>query len=132
MAGKPLFIVLCSGEHEKVQLAAMTASVGAVSDRTVHIFVSMDALSVFVKGQTPEQRYHGGALSKEFLEKKVPDAIELFRQGKELGEMTVHACSMMLDIKGWELDDLEDDLFDGPMGLTKFLADAEEGQIMTL
>ena len=42
------------------------------------------------------------------------------------------ACSMALDVKGWELDALEDGLFDGPLGLTKFLSDAEDGQFVTL
>ncbi len=44
MAAQPLFIVLCSGEHEKLQMAAMMASVGAVSERPVQLFVSMNAL----------------------------------------------------------------------------------------
>ena len=28
MAANPLYIMLCSGEHEKLQMAAMIASVG--------------------------------------------------------------------------------------------------------
>ena len=28
MASNPLFILLCSGEHEKLQMAAMMASIG--------------------------------------------------------------------------------------------------------
>jgi hypothetical protein len=38
MASNPLYIVLCSGEHEKVQMAAMMVSVGAVSERPVLAF----------------------------------------------------------------------------------------------
>ena len=44
MAGAPLYILVCSGEHEKLQMAAMMASVGAVSERPVEVFVSMNAL----------------------------------------------------------------------------------------
>ncbi len=33
MASNALYILLCSGEHEKLQMAAMIASVGAVSER---------------------------------------------------------------------------------------------------
>ena len=65
-------------------------------------------------------------------EKKAPDAVELFQQGKMLGEMKMHACSMALDITEWSEDELVDDLFDEPLGLTKFLADAEAGQIVVL
>ena len=63
-------------------------------------------------------------------QRKVPDAIELFGQGKMLGEMKVYACSMAMDVAKIELDDLVEDLIDGAGGLTKFLADAESGQLI--
>ena len=52
MASNPLYILLCSGEHEKIQMAAMMASVGAVSERPVEVFVSMNAVLAFAKGAT--------------------------------------------------------------------------------
>ena len=132
MASAPLYILLCSGEHEKIQMAAMMASVGAVSERPVEVFVSMNAILAFEKGKKPDERYRGGAFSKLLKEKRAPDAVALFGQGKELGDLKMWACSMALDVKGWEMDALEDGLFDGPMGLTKFLSDAENGQFVTL
>lgn len=132
MANEPLYILLCSGEHEKIQMAAMMASVGAVSERPVEVFVSMNAVLAFAKGATPEERYCGGAFSDLLKAKHAPDAITLFRQGKELGDLKMWACSMALDVQGWELDKLEEDLFDGALGLTKFLSDAENGQLITL
>jgi peroxiredoxin family protein len=132
MAGKPLYILLCSGEHEKIQMAAMMASVGAVSERPVEVFVSMNAILAFAKGKPPEARYHGGAYSRLLKEKRAPDALTLFGQGKELGDLKMWACSMALDVRGWELDELEEGLFDGALGLTKFLSDAESGQFVTL
>jgi peroxiredoxin family protein len=59
----------------------------------------------------------------------VPDAIELFEQGKMLGEMKVFACSMAMDVAGVELEDLRTEIIDGVGGLTKFLSDAEAGQL---
>ncbi len=132
MASAPLYILLCSGEHEKIQMAAMMASVGAVSERPVEVFVSMNAILAFAKGKTADQRYHGGAFSRALKEKRAPDAVTLFGQGKELGDLKMWACSMALDVQGWEMDALEDGLFDGPLGLTKFLSDAENGQFVTL
>jgi peroxiredoxin family protein len=132
MAAQPLFIILCSGEHEKLQMAAMMASVGAVSERRVEVFVSMNAINAFARDATPEQRYRGGDFSRLLREKKAPDAIDLFRQGRMLGDMKVHACSMALDIKGWEIGHLAADLFDGALGLTRFLSDAESGQLVVL
>lgn len=133
MASKPLFIMLCSGEHEKIQLAAMIASVAAVSDRPVEVFVTMNAVLSFQRGLTKEQRYQGGHFHEEFVTKNVPDAIELFEQGKMLGDLKMWVCSMVLDLKHWEHDrDLVEGLFDGPAGLAKFLSDAEEGELITL
>ena len=132
MSNAPLFILLVSPEHEKIQMAAMMASVGAVSERPVTMLVSMNALLSFERDLPAEQAYTGGRLSDVMKDKGVPDAINLLQQGKELGEMEVYACSMALDVLGWETDNLTEGLFDGPLGLTKFLNDAEEGQFVTL
>ena len=131
MASKSLFILLCSEEHEKIQMAAMLASVAAVSDRPVHVFVSMGAMYAFAK-DGGEDRYKGGAFSDVLKKQKAPDAMELFSTGKMLGEMTVSPCAMALDVLEWGMDDLVPDLFDEPLGLTKFLSDAEEGQFISL
>ncbi|MDP6707682.1 MAG: hypothetical protein QF893_15170 [Alphaproteobacteria bacterium] len=132
MAAAPLFILLASREHEKIQLAGMTASLAAVSDRPVQVLVSMGALLAFEKGLEPKARYRGSAFSDAMLEKGVPDAIELFEQGKMLGELQMYACSMALDVQGWTLDALAEDLFDEAIGLTKFLSDAETGELVVL
>jgi len=132
MASNTLYILLCSGEHEKVQMAAMMASVGAVSERPVEVFVSMNAIHAFARGVPADARYRGAAYSKLLKEKKAPDPMTLFRQGRELGDLKLWACSMALDVQGWELDRLEEGLFDDTLGLTKFLSDAESGQFVTL
>ena len=130
MAAPPLFIVLCSPEHEKLQMAGMMASVGAVSERPVKLFVSMNAIFAFDRNTPDEKRYRGGAFSRLLLEKGAPDALGLLRQGRELGDLEIYACSMALDVSGLAEDDLVEDMFDGALGLTRFLSDAEEGQLV--
>lgn len=133
MATQPLYILLCSADRDKLQMASMLASVAAVSERPVHVFVSMGAIKAFDKTLEGSARYSEGPFTKELTEKNAPDPVELFGQGKMLGdEMTMHACSMVLDVLGWEEDRLTEGLFDGQMGLTKFLSDAETGQFITL
>lgn len=132
MATQPLYILLCSQDRDKLQMASMLASIAAVSERPVHVFVSMGAIKAFDKTLEGAARYTEGPFTPELTEKKAPDPVELFGQGKMLGEMTMHACSMVLDVLGWEEDRLTDDLFDGQMGLTKFLSDAESGQLISL
>jgi len=130
MSGAPLYVVLSSGEHEKIQMAGMIASVAAVSERPVQVFVSMNAMFAFRRDQ--QSQYQGGEFSKLLTEKNAPDAIQLFQQGKMLGDMKVLPCSMAMDITGWSEDELIEDLFDPPAGLTKFLADAENGQLVVI
>jgi peroxiredoxin family protein len=132
MTDKTLFLVLCSGEHEKIHMAAMMASVAAVSNRKVELFVSMNAMYAFGRSTAAQDRYQGGAFSKLLLEKNAPDTLTIFSQGKMLGDLTAHACSMALDLLDWSLDDLVEDLFDDELGLTKFLSDAEAGDLIVV
>jgi len=132
VSNNSLYILLISPEHEKIQMAAMIASVAAVSERKVTMLVSMNALFCFERDLPLQPSYQGGRMSDVMKDRKVPDAIGLFKMGKELGEMEVYACSMALDVLGWEISNLTEDLFDEPLGLTKFLNDAEQGQLVTL
>lgn len=132
MPGRPLYILLASDTREKIQLAAMTASVAAVSDRATQILVTMGALQVFAAEESPEGRYGAGGMSALLAARKAPDPMELFQKGKMLGELKLLACPMALDILGWELSDLLPDLFDDVVGLTKFLSDAESGEMITI
>jgi peroxiredoxin family protein len=129
MSAEPLFIILTSGEHEKIQMAGMIASVAAVSERPVEVFVSMNAMFAFRKDRSD---YQGGEFSKLMKDKNAPDAIELFQQGRMLGDLKVYPCSMAMDISGWQESELVEDLFEPPAGLTKFLSDAENGHLVTI
>jgi len=132
MACTPLYLMLSSDDRDTLQLASMVASVAAVSERPVHVFVSMGAIKVFWKEVSGNNRYGDSPLNAHFCAKKAPDPVEMLAQGKMLGEMTVWACSMVLDVLGWDESDLVEGLFDGQMGLTKFLSEAEQGQLISM
>ena len=132
MAANPLFILLCSGEHEKLQMAANVASIAAVADRRVQVFVSMNAILAFAKDTPEDERYRGGVFSKLLTRKRAPNAAMLFQQGRDFGDLKIWACSMALDLQGWEMKNLVEGLFDGTLGLTKFMSDAESGQFITI
>ena len=122
-------MILRAVAPENIRRAAMAAAVAAVAERPVQVFVSMNAVAV-LRRDNDANRYTGGAFSDLMKSRKAPDALELFSQGKMLGDMKIYACSMALDVAEIGMDDLVDDLFDGPGGLTKFLADAESGQLV--
>ncbi len=119
-------VMLTTENLEQLQMGAMIASVGAVSGSDVSVFLSMNALKYFVKGNDHKAPLEG-EMGKTMLDKNVPPFLELFEQAVELGDAKVYPCSAMdmLEIKS-------EDLFDyvgEPMGLTKFLSDVNQGQV---
>ncbi len=122
-------IMLTSGKREALQMAAMVASVGAVSGSDVTVFVSMNAMQVFTKGHdgsVPTEGVFGELLS----DKNAPGFLELFESAVELGDAKIHPCSMAIDVLELGAEDLADFIAE-PLGLTKFLSDAAEGQVWT-
>ena len=122
-------IICLSGSREKLQMAAMVASVGAASGDNVTVFFSMNALEYFVKGNdgvAPGEGKFGELLDK----KGVPPFKTLFQQAAELGDAQLLPCSMAMDLLEVGQGDLDEEM--GPAtGLTKFLSDAEGGKIIT-
>ena len=110
-------------------MAAMVASVGAVSGSEVVVFLSMNALAYFRKGAAQDAPSEGefGAL---LAVKNAPAFKMLFDSAVELGGAKIHPCSMAVDVLGLHQDDLESFVSE-PMGLTKFLEDAAKGQVYT-
>ncbi len=126
---RQLHIVCVSGTREKLQMAAMIASVAAASGDTVSVFFSMNALMYFVKGNTSSAPVEGefGTLLEQ---KGVPPFKQLFQQAAELGDAQLLPCSMAIDLLRIAEDDLDPE-FGPPMGLTHFLSHAEGGQLLT-
>lgn len=123
-----LFVVCLAGTRERLQFAAMTASVAAVSGRDVTVFLSMNALPFFTrtaKGAAPAE----GEMGRLMEHRNVPPFEQLFQQAVELGDARIHACSMAMDVAGLTEADLKEYVA-GPLGLTKFLSDAESGQLV--
>lgn len=127
MSTDKISVMVTSGSREQLQMAAMVASVGAVSGSDVTVFVSMNAMKYFVKGAT-DKAPADGEMGKLLEEKNAPDFMELFGQAVEYGDAKIYPCSMAVDILELKQDDLEGFVSE-PLGLTAFLSDASEGQV---
>lgn len=127
MEPNKISIIVVSGALERLQMAAMVASVGAVSGNDVSVFLSMNAMPYFVKGSVgpapPE-----GPFGTLMAGKNVPAFRTLFEQAVELGGAKVYPCSMAMDVMGIEGAALEPYLSE-PLGLTKFLYGARDTQV---
>jgi len=126
---KQIHIVCVSGTLEKLQMAAMIASVAAASGDTVSVFFSMNALAYFVKGHTASAPVEGefGTLMSQ---KGVPPFKQLFQHAVELGDAQLLPCSMAIDLLKITEDDLDPE-FGPPTGLTRFLSNSEGGPLLT-
>ena len=129
MAADKICVVVVSGTRERLQMAAMAASVAAVSGNEVAIFLSMNAVPHFVKGAATNPP-NEGAFGELIVTKKAPDFKTLFRQAVELGDAKILPCSMALDIAGIETDKLEPYVGE-PTGLAGFLDAARGAQVWT-
>jgi peroxiredoxin family protein len=127
MDSDKISIVVLSDRREQLQMAAMIASIGAVSNHDVLVFVSMNALRYFVKGGS-EHAPPEGPMGELMEKKRVPPFKQLFEQAVELGGAKIHPCSMAIDVLGVEPGQLESYLGE-PMGLTMFLDAAKGGQV---
>jgi peroxiredoxin family protein len=127
VAPSKLSIVVVSGTREHLQMAAMVASVGAVSGNDVTVFLSMNALPFFAI-DAPQDAPAAGPVGTLLAEKNVPPFKQLFRQAVELGEAKIHPCSMAMDLLGLEPAALEPYLRE-PLGLTKFLSECKDSQV---
>jgi len=119
--------MVVSGSLERLQMAAMVASVGAVSGHSVSVFLSMNALQFFIKDHQARPGAEG-RFGEIMSGKKVPDFKNLFENAVELGDAKIYPCSMAMDVLEIQTSDLETYLSD-PLGLTKFLSDAADAQV---
>jgi peroxiredoxin family protein len=122
-------IVCVTGTREKLQMAAMFASVAAATGEEVSVFLSMNAMPFFVKGHSLEAPVEG-EMGTLMAQKGVPPFKQLFQQAVELGDAKLLPCSMAMDLLKITREDMDDELGQ-PTGLTRFLSDAEGGQTLT-
>lgn len=124
---KTLSLVLFSGTDDKLSAAAVLAVGAAAMGRTVNVFLQYYALDAFRADRIG--RDHD--LSPEASIEQAPRVknhpgthwSELFRQAKEVGEVSVHACALsmeMFELAKTDLDPLVDDV----EGVAAFMADA--------
>jgi len=129
MSSSKISILVVSGTSERLQMAAMVASVGAVSGTEVSVLLSMNALQFFLKSNPPNPPPEG-PFGRTMAGKKVPPFKQLLQSAVELGDAKIHPCSMAMDVLGARAEDLESFLAP-PLGLTRFLADSAGGQLVT-
>ena len=122
-----LSLVLCSGSDDRLTAAAVLVVGGAAMERKVEILLQFWALDAFRAdritkdhGLSPEAGSEGQTLwgCHEGMHWS-----EMLREAKEIGDVSIHACSLSMDLLKISPDDL-DPLVDDVRGVATFLAAA--------
>jgi peroxiredoxin family protein len=134
MSDTPLNIVLFSGTADKLHAAATLAAGAAAMDRPVNILLQYWALDAFRTVRLEES--HGLAwdataegASRPVNGTKAIPWLDTLRMAKELGSISILACSGSLETLGIDVTAL-DPLVDASGGIATFLLAAEDGQIV--
>jgi peroxiredoxin family protein len=134
-AGEPeeavLSLVLFSGTDDRLTAAAVLVAGAAAMGRRVNILLQYWALEAFRKdrireehGMAPEAAPEaGGRLQRARAAQKYQHWADILGQAKEIGEVSVHACALTMDVFGLSPEDL-DPLVDGVEGVAAFMLDA--------
>lgn len=129
-----LSLVLFSGTADKLHAAATLAAGAAAMGRPVNVLLQYWALDAFRADRIEAD--HGLAYdamapgcSKPVAGTAAIPWLETFRMAKELGEVSILACSGSLDVLGLDVTTL-DPLVDASGGIATFLVAAEDGQIL--
>ncbi|NCO65013.1 MAG: hypothetical protein COW32_02505 [Candidatus Aquicultor secundus] len=132
MAEAPkLSIVLMSPELEKLHAGALMGTIAAASGMQVNFFVTMGATKMFTKEAVEKKEFQMGEVGGTIIGKNLDLYYKMLEDGKELGEIKVYACSLVMDIMGWEMKDMLD-VVDDVLGVTAFFGISEGGQIMVI
>ena len=129
-----LSLVLFSGTDDKLMAAATLAAGAAAMGETVNVLLMFWALDAFRSDRVATK--HGLAYDAARPRPTEPVEqvgalpwLETFRQAKEIGEMSVRACSGSLDTLGLDVTAL-DPIVDSAGGIASFLMAAEGSQIL--
>jgi peroxiredoxin family protein len=134
MSDDSLSLVLFSGTADKLHAAATLAAGAAAMGRPVNILLQYWALDAFRADRIAGNRGLAWDATADGTSRPVNGTasipwLETFRMAKELGEVSILACSGSLGVLGLDVTTL-DPLVDASGGIATFLLAAEGGQLL--
>ena len=130
---KPLSVVLFSGTDDKLTAAAVLVVGAAAMGRQVNVFLQYYALEAFRAGSVHTEHSLSWDATDEMRRAVRAHPGQhwsaLLQQAKEVGEVSIQACALSMDMFGLEQQDL-DPLVDGVEGVAAFMAGAADGPVV--
>ncbi|HTK06195.1 MAG TPA: DsrE/DsrF/DrsH-like family protein [Ktedonobacteraceae bacterium] len=128
-------IIVFSGTVDKLMAASILATGGAAMGMDVEVFLTTWGLEAFRKEDYKTNRKiskdfeeYGPIMMEQMMVKQVPSWMENFKNAKEVGNVKIYACSMMMELFGRKQEDLEP-IVDEVTGVASFVERAKEGKI---
>jgi peroxiredoxin family protein len=128
MDGATFSLVLFSGTDDKLAAAAVLTAGAAAMGRKVNLFLQYWALDAFRAdritkdhGVAPEAGSDGLALVQRHAGQHWS---EILRQAKDIGDVSIQACSLSMDMFHITIDEL-DPLVDGQEGVASFFLNVD-------
>ncbi len=128
-------LVVFSGTVDKLMAASILATGGAAMGMEVNVFLTTWGIDAFREGAyKTNQRIsadfadYGPVMMEAMQAKKAPSWMDNFVGAKEIGDVTISACSMTMELFGLHLSDLEP-IVDDVTGVAAFAERARDGKI---
>lgn len=128
-------IVLFSGTVDKLMAASILATGAAAMGMEVVIFLTTWGLFAFRKDDyktnmriSADFADYGSVMAEQMAAKHVPSWMENLRGAMEIGNVTIVACSMTMELYGLRLQDLKP-VIDEVTGVATFIERARESQV---
>jgi peroxiredoxin family protein len=132
---KRMSLVVFSGTADKLAAVATLATGAAAMGMEVELFLTFWGLEAFRKGAkerapriTAEFEDYGPMMMELMQVKHVPHWLDTIRDAREIGNITVFACSATMELFDMKLDDLED-VVDDITGVATFVDRAKDAAI---
>ncbi|MGZ3601863.1 MAG: DsrE/DsrF/DrsH-like family protein [Ktedonobacterales bacterium] len=128
-------LVVFSGTVDKLMAASIMATGGAAMGMDVEVFLTFWGLEAFRKGAyktnqkvSADFAEYGPVMMEAMQAKKVPSWMDNLTSAKEIGNVTISACSMTMELFGLQLSDMEP-IVDEVTGVAVFTERARESKI---
>ena len=128
-------IIVFSGTVDKLMAASILATGGAAMGMEVELFLTTWGLSAFRKDAyktnmkvSKDFEEYGPVMMEQMIAKKVPSWMDNLTGAKEIGNVTIYACSMTMELFDMKLSDFEP-IVTEVTGVATFVERAKEGRI---
>jgi peroxiredoxin family protein len=124
--------VLASGRLERLQAVSNIAAIAAASDVPVDVFATMDGLEAFDSETVANADFEMGPIGEAILTAEDTEMAlftENLQRARDIGDITLYACELSMDMLGKDLDEYVD-VFDDVLGVSGFLKVARERQVV--